>query len=97
MGARWMSYAAAMTAAVLGCGLLAAAASAAVTPGWECIPATAGQPVVSGGTGAAPSCGAGNTPVLAPTYVSSGVGGKPTVQFSAVNVRSSTGRVRRRR
>src|SRR2546423_13325321 len=68
------------------CGLAASAAWGAVTPGWECIPATAGQAVVSGGTGATPSCGAGKTAVLAPTYVSSGVGGKPTVQFAAVNV-----------
>ena len=60
-------------------------ASAAVMPGWECIPITAGQAVVSGGTGSAPACGAGTTPVLAPTYVASGVGGKPTVQFSGVN------------
>jgi len=58
---------------------------AAVTAGWECIPVTAGQAVVSGGTGSTPSCGTGTTSVLAPTYVSSGVGGKPTVQFSAVN------------
>ena len=56
-----------------------AQAGATVTPGWECVPVTAGQPVVSGGTGAAPSCAGGSTAVLAPTYVSSGVGGKPTV------------------
>jgi hypothetical protein len=60
------------------------------TPGWECVPTTAGQAVVSGGTGAAPSCSSG-TPVLAPTYVSSGVGGKPTVQFSGVNVQVING------
>jgi hypothetical protein len=53
-------------------------AALAATPGWECVPTTAGQAVVSGGTGAAPSCGAGTTVVLAPTFVSSGVGGKPT-------------------
>jgi hypothetical protein len=64
----------------------ASAASAAVTPGWECVPTAAGQAVVSGGVGAAPSCGASTTPVLAPTYVASGVGGKHTVQFSAVNL-----------
>ena len=60
------------------------------TPGWECIPTTAGQAVVSGGTGAAPSCSSG-TAVLAPTYVSSGVGGKPTVQFTGVNVQVVNG------
>jgi len=65
-------------------------AGASVTPGWECIPVTAGQPVTSGGTGAAPSCSDG-TPVLAPTYVSSGVGGKPTVEFSSVNVQIVSG------
>jgi hypothetical protein len=68
-----------------------ASAAGAATPGWECIPATAGQNVVSGGTGAAPSCTAGHTAVLAPTYVASGVGGKPTVQFSAVNLQVVSG------
>jgi hypothetical protein len=72
-------------------GLIASSAWGAVTPGWECIPTTAGQTVVSGGTGGAPSCGSGKTPVLAPTYVSSGVGGKPTVVFSAVNVQVVSG------
>src|ERR1044072_2561489 len=55
-----------------------ATAASAVTPGWECIPTTAGQAVVSGGTGVTPACGAGSTAVLAPTLVSSGVGGEPT-------------------
>ena len=68
-----------------------ATSALAVTPGWECIPTTAGQPVVSGGTGSAPSCGIGTTPVLAPTYISSGVGGKPTVQFSTLNVQVVSG------
>ena len=27
----------------------------AVTPGWECVPTTAGQAVTSGGTGTSPS------------------------------------------
>src|SRR5438105_7935709 len=75
---------AALVAAVFAC--VCSAAWGAVTPGWECVPTTAGQPVVSGGTGSAPSCGAGTTTVLAPTFVASGVGGKPTVQFSGVNV-----------
>ena len=66
-------------------------AALAATPGWECVPTTAGQAVVSGGTGAAPSCGAGTTAVLAPTFVSSGVGGKPTVQFSGVNLQIING------
>jgi hypothetical protein len=66
-------------------------ALAATTPGWECIPTTAGQAVVSGGTGAAPSCGAGTTAVLAPTFVASGVGGLPTVEFSGVNVQIVSG------
>ncbi len=78
---------------VSGCSLAfgVASASAAVTPGWECIPTTAGQSVVSGGTGASPTCGSGTTAVLAPTYVSSGVGGKPTVEFSTVNVQVASG------
>jgi len=67
------------------------AALASVTPGWECVPTTAGQAVVSGGTGSAPSCGSGTTSVLAPTYVSSGVGGEPTVEFSSVNVQVVSG------
>lgn len=46
---------------------------------------------MSGGTGATPSCGAGKTAVLAPTYVAAGVGGKPTVQFAAVNVQIVSG------
>jgi hypothetical protein len=71
--------------------LIAQAAHAALTPGWECIPTTAQQPVVSGGTGATPSCMSGTTPVLAPTFVSSGVGGKPTVQFANVNVQIVSG------
>jgi len=70
---------------------VAAESAQALTPGWECIPTTAGQAVVSGGTGAAPSCGSGTTAVLAPTYISSGVGGKPTVQFSALNVQIVNG------
>jgi hypothetical protein len=68
-----------------------ASGALATTPGWECVPTTAGQAVVSGGTGVAPSCGAGSTAVLAPTYVASGVGGKPTVEFSAVNVQIVSG------
>jgi hypothetical protein len=69
----------------------AASAAWAVTPGWECVPKTTGQAVVSGGTGATPSCGNATTPVLAPTYVASGAGGKPTVEFSAVNVQIVSG------
>src|SRR3984957_2503878 len=67
-----------------------ARAGVSVTPGWECIPVTVGEPVTSGGTGAAPSCASG-TPVLAPTYVSSGVGGKPTVVLSTVNLQIISG------
>ena len=63
----------------------------AQTPGWECVPAKAGQAVTSGGTGSSPSCRSGSTAVLAPTYVSAGVGGKPTVLFSGVNVQIING------
>lgn len=66
-------------------------AEAAVTPGWECVPTTAGQAVVSGGTAPSPSCAAGTTAVLAPTFVSSGIGGKPTVEFSGLNVQIVSG------
>jgi len=84
----------ARTAVVLpACGVMllgsATAASAATTvkPGWECIPTTAGQAVVSGGNSTSgPSCASGTTAVLAPTYVASGIDGKPTVQFASVNV-----------
>jgi hypothetical protein len=82
---------AAAIAAAVWAGVFVADAVAAVTPGWECIPTAAGQAVVSGGTGAAPSCAAGRTAVLAPTYVSSGVGGKPTVVFAALNVQVVSG------
>src|SRR5438094_794188 len=92
MGARWMSRSvAAVAAVVVWAGLLAGGALAAVTPGWECVPTAAGQAVVSGGTASAPSCGAGTTAVLAPTFISSGVGGGPTVQFAAVNVQVVNG------
>jgi hypothetical protein len=63
----------------------------AVTPGWECVPTAAGQAVLSGGTGVTPACVAGTNAVLAPTFVSSGVGGKPTVVFSAVNLQIVSG------
>jgi hypothetical protein len=82
---------AAVVAAVFGC---LCSAAFAVTPGWECVPTTAGQAVTSGGTGFSPSCGSGSTAVLAPTYVATGVnsvGNKPTVQFSAVNVQILNG------
>ena len=69
---------------------IGAAAAQAVTPGWECVPTTAGQAVVSGGTGGAPACGAGTRAVLAPTYISSGVG-KPTAGLSAVNAQIVNG------
>jgi trimeric autotransporter adhesin len=68
----------------------ATTATGAVTPGWECVPATPGKAVTSGGTGTAPSCASG-TPVLAPTYVAAGVGGRPTAEFSAVNVQIVSG------
>ena len=67
------------------CGLVCAPAWG-TTPGWECVPTIATQPVTSGGTAAQPSCPGLNTPVLAPTFVSSGVGGKPTAVFANVNV-----------
>jgi hypothetical protein len=63
----------------------------AVTPGWECVPTTAGRAITSGGTGSAPVCPSGRTPVLAPTFVSSGVGGKATVQLSGVNLQVVNG------
>lgn len=81
-----------MCVAAAACSLgLVSVASAAVTPGWECVPAAAGRAVLSGGTGNAPSCASGTTAVLAPTYVSAGVGGKPTVEFSTVNVQVVSG------
>ena len=62
-----------------------------MTPGWECVPTTAGGNVTSGGTGATPSCSGRGTAVLAPTYIGNGPGGKPAVQFSAVNVQVISG------
>src|SRR4051812_13566231 len=78
----------ALAATAVFCFVTSAAAGA--VPRWECVPAAAGQPVTSGGTGAAPSCSSGQ-PVLAPTFVSSGVGGMPTVQFTGVNVQVVSG------
>jgi hypothetical protein len=67
------------------------AAESAVTPAWICVPTASGQSVVSGGTGAAPACAGGTTVALAPSYVASGVGGKPTAEFSGVNVQVVSG------
>jgi hypothetical protein len=78
----------AVAAVALGWAVGAAGASAAMA--WECVPAQAGQPVTSGGTGGAPSCASG-TAVLAPTYVASGAGGKLTVEYSGVNVQIVSG------
>src|SRR5436305_2885452 len=91
MGSRLSRVAAVVAAAMMSFGVLAGGAWGAVTPGWECVPTAAGQAVVSGGTGSSPSCAAGTTAVLAPTYVSLGVGGKPTVLFAAVNVQIVNG------
>lgn len=83
-----LAFAASLVVAMLAYNVTSAFA---VKPGWECVPTTAGQAVVSGGTGATPVCGGGTTAVLAPTYVSAGVGGKPTVEFSTVNVQVVSG------
>src|SRR4051794_30521077 len=90
MGTGWRILRGALGAIAVCC-CVASGAWAAAPPGWECVPTTAGQNVTSGGTGSAPSCAAGSTAVLAPTYVSSGIGGKPTVRFSAVNVQIVSG------
>jgi len=76
--------------ALMAWGSCSVASAAGVTPGWECVPTTAGLPVTSGGAGPSPSCSSG-TAVLAPTYVASGVGGKPTVEFSTVNLQVVSG------
>jgi hypothetical protein len=73
--------------AALGC---EATTASAITSGWVCIPSTAGASVVSGGTGPSPSCSSG-TVALVPTFISSGVGGKPTAAFSGVNVQIVSG------
>ena len=79
-------------------------ALAAETPTWSCVPETAGQTVTSGGSEG--KCEAKHTTVeLPPTaelatlqsilpdikYVASGVAGKPTIQFDAVNVQVISG------
>jgi len=87
-----MQFRTGMVAAVAAAAFVSLSSSAlAVTPGWECVPTTAGQAVTSGGTGTSPSCGSSSTPVLAPTYVSSGIGGKPTAEFSGANVQIVNG------
>src|SRR4051794_20614695 len=84
--ARTSRYAVAIAAVLVCLGVLVGDAWGAVTPEWECVPPSVGKNVRSGGTGSAPNCGPNETPVLAPTYVAGGVGGKPTVMFAAVNV-----------
>src|SRR5262245_8185163 len=91
MDARWCTRWMAGAVLLVGLGVGGGSASGAVTPGWECVPTAAGKAVVPGGTGAAPSCGASTTAVLAPTYVGAGVGGKPTVRFASVNVQILNG------
>jgi hypothetical protein len=71
----------AFTAAIV-LGAVVSASALALTPGWECVPTTAGQAVTSGGTLSTPRCGSGSTAVLAPTYVGNTVGNSPTVQFA---------------
>src|SRR5579872_2904997 len=66
---------------VLTSGSAFAVRRAALTPGWICVPTAAGQSALSGGTGAAPSCGIGTTVTEAPTYISSGDAGHPELSF----------------
>jgi hypothetical protein len=73
---------------------------------WLCVPTSTGKTVTSGGTGKEASCEKGATPVWQPlaaeqetlqkilpdiTYIASGVGGKPTIRLSAVNVQIVNG------
>jgi hypothetical protein len=96
------SVLAALVAAFLMTG--AGTAMAAETPTWLCVPETAGQTVTSGGSEG--KCEAKDKTVeLPPTaelatlqsilpdikYVASGVAGKPTIQFGAVNVQVISG------
>ena len=86
MAARWLLRSVASVVVVAAWSRLSTSgALAAVTPGWECVPTTKGQPVVSGGVAIAGVFdGVHRAP--APTFVASGVDGKPTVEFSTVNV-----------
>jgi len=82
-----VGLAATIVAAVFGC---VCSAAFAVTPEWECMPTTVGQAVTWGGTAPTPNCGS-ETAVLAPTYVGTTIGDRPTVQFSGVNVQIVNG------
>ena len=96
---RWTSCSAAVVAAVLGWfGLFAGGASASSV--FLCVPSTAGQAVTSAGP--SPGTCASGTKVALPagstdqqtlisilpfiSFKASGIGGKPTVTFSGVNV-----------
>ena len=52
--------------AVLSSSMIAVSPVSAATPGWECVPATAGRPVVSGGTGATPVVTSGRGTAYSP-------------------------------
>ncbi len=82
----------------------AVAAASAETPTWICVPEAAGKGVKSGG--AEGTCGSAQTAVELPPpgemttlndilphiqYIGSGVGGKPTIRFSGVNVQIVNG------
>jgi hypothetical protein len=95
MGARWMSRsAAAIVAVVVWFGVFAGGAFAASVS--LCVPSTAGQSVSSGacsGSGstvALPASSADQQTLISIlphiTFSSSGVGGKPTVKFTGVNL-----------
>jgi len=86
-------------------GSLVFAAGASAAPVRLCVPATAGAAVTSGGSTG--TCASGSSPVALPSssadqqtlisilphikYTASGVGAKPTVKFSGVNVQVISG------
>jgi hypothetical protein len=104
MGARWISRsAAAIAALVVWLGMCAGGAFASSV--FLCVPSTAGQSVTSGGP--SPGTCASGTKVALPassadqqtlisilphiSFVSTGIGGKPTIRFTGVNAQIING------
>src|ERR1700758_1264362 len=92
IGARALAAALVATGA---CILVVGVGDASAASLFLCVPTTAGQPAVSGGSSAS-GCGSGTTAVNASilshaSYTDSGIDGQPTITFSGVNVQVVSG------
>ncbi len=77
------------------CALIVGVAEASAASVFLCVPATAGQAAVSGGSSAS-GCAGGTTAVNASilshaSYTDTGIDGKPTITFTGVNVQVVSG------